>query len=120
MQLGDNEINDPRNQAQPVKYAGVIASYGYPDVSEKRGSALLQQMPVGAYITYDIIQKHHSFSNDQAVTATVSKSRIIDFDGSLSSRISFKQPEKRPIQISSDRDMSTYKYPVFLLWFAGK
>ena len=121
MQLGDNEINDPRNKSQPIKYAGTIASYGYPNVSEERGSALLYQMPVGAYITYDIIiPKHHSFSNDQAVTLRVSSLRNIRFDRNVSSRISFQQSKSSPIEIEPFKDTSTYKYPVFLLRFAGK
>ena len=115
------EINNAPDQKQTVKYAAVIASPGYPNVSDRVAAAYLYKMPAGAYITYDIfIPTHQSFSNSQSVTLKVSKSRNINFDGTVSSSISFKQTGSSTIQISMEHDSVTRKYPVFLLKFEGK
>ena len=115
------EINNVNDQLKPVKYAAVIASPGYPNVSDRAAAAYLYQMPAGAYITYDIIlPTHQSFSNSQSVTLKVSKSINIVFDGTVSSSISFKQTGSSTIQISMEQDSVTKKYPVFLLRFEGK
>ena len=120
MQPGDNEINDPLNQEQPVKYAGVIVSHNYPEVPESRSSAFLHQMPEGAYITFDIvIPNHQGFSNSQKVSVEVSESRNIIFDEEVSSPFSIKQTGSSSIPLLTDRDSATRKYPVFSLTFAG-
>ena len=108
-----------QDQKQPVKYAAVIASPGYPNVSGRLALANLYRMPAGAYITYDIIlPKHQSFSDSQRVEMIAAYMRKGYFDGTVSSPISFKQSSA--IQIWMERDIETGKYPVFLLRFEGK
>ena len=115
------KINDEPDRLQPVKYAAVIASPGYPEDSVSDAVAYLYQMPAGAYITYDIsIPKHQGFSNSQAVSLKVSASRNIGFDRNLSSRVSFKQSERWRIEVWMVPDSVTRENPVFLLRFAGK
>ena len=121
MQPGDNIINHPLNQTQPVKYAAVIASPGYPDVPERRYDAFLYKMPAEANITLDIvIPKHQGFSDSQKVLVIGGESKNIDFDGTVSSRFSIKQTGSSYIQILTAFDRTTFKYPVFILQFAGK
>ena len=115
------KINEKPHRLQPVKYAAVIASPGYPDDSVSDAIAYLYQMPEGAYITYDIfIPQHQGFNNSQAVSLKVGASRNIEFDEKLTSRVSFKQSDSSRIQISMVPDSATRKNPVFLLSFAGK
>ena len=113
------KINEKPHRLQPVKYAAVIASPGYPDDSVSDAIAYLYQMPEGAYITFDIfIPKHQGFSNTQKVRVIASS--YIDFDGNLSSRFSIKQSDSSRIEISMVPDSVTRENPVFLLSFAGK
>ena len=114
-------INEGIDRQQPVQYAAVIASPGYPEDSSSNAITYLYQMPEGAYITFDIfIPKHQGFSNTQKVRVIASSYKYIDFDGNLSSRFSIKQSDSSRIEIKMVPDSVTRENPVFLLSFAGK
>ena len=101
------------DDAEPINYAAVISSVGYPDNDPNPfPRTFINKIPVGAYVTYTLLTSIES--NDHIVQITDSRA-FSTFNMGLSSPFSLKhEGEKSAIIIG------TTGKPVFLLKYTGK
>ena len=101
------------DDAEPINYAAVISSIGYPDkdTSEFPPITFIDKIPVGAYITYTLLT---STDNNRHLVYIRDFDAVGNFKLDLSSPFSLKHEDISPIQIGASGN------PVFLLKYEGK
>ena len=123
----DSQIIEINNDGAEVYYAGVISCIGYlPKRYNAPTLTYIFKIPIGAYITYNLIftQEQKSFSGDQRIHVDRGyrrKHRNIIFDPSISSPFSCEHREGdfKQIYIYMYYNSQTTANVDFLLKFEG-
>ena len=100
------------DDAEPINYAAVISSIGYPDSDTSEDPRIsIYKIPVGAYVTYTLLT---STDNNRHLVYIRDFREFGTFEMGQSSPFSLKHDGRSAIQIGASGN------PVFLLKYEGK